>query len=164
MYRKEKKSFGLSTFDKSFWEVTHYMELKVGWLNKGEMFCCSVKKAKDLFKDTEIHLNFACYGRVYSTFAETKEGYYLKNNIKSRVISSMYMLPGAAQTILAFYVVKRKSFPEDLKTEFEQVYLPKYYEIYNEMLNANKFEKTRMVLVEHIDGKLKLHDVRFYQK
>ena len=76
----------------------------------------------------------------------------------------MYMLPGAAQTILAFYVVKRKSFPEDLKTEFEQVYLPKYYEIYNEMLNANKFEKTRMVLVEHIDGKLKLHDVRFYQK
>ena len=54
------------------------MELKVGRLNNGEMFCCSGKKAKDLFKDTEIHLNFAFYGRIYGTFAETKAGYYLK--------------------------------------------------------------------------------------
>ena len=74
------------------------------------------------------------------------------------------MLPGVAQTILSFYVVKKKFFSEDLKTEFEQVYLPEYYEIYNEMVNANEFEKRRMVLVEHIDGKIKLHDVRFYEK
>ena len=63
----------------------------------------------------------------------------------------MYMLHGIASTLLSFYVVKKNSFSEELKKEFEHIYLPKYYEIYNEMINANKFDKTRMTLVEYVD-------------
>ena len=135
------------------------MDIKTRPLNKGETFCCSFKKAKEIFKDTEVFLNFAYTGRHFSTFAETPDGYYWARNVKGKVICEMLTSSGKERPILSFYVLKEKNFSDELKDEFEQKCLPEFYRLYKELLNDHVLaQNTKMMLVEFFDGKLKLHE------
>ena len=75
------------------------MEVKVRPLNRGETFCCSVKTAKEMFKNTDIYLDFAYLGRNYRTWAETPDAYYWKRNVKGRILATMQTRSGEARPI-----------------------------------------------------------------
>ena len=139
------------------------MEIKKRPLNKGETFCCSMKKAKEVFRDTKIYLNFAYLGRHHSTFAETPDGYYWARNVKGRVISEMQTSSGRERPILSFYVLKETNFPAELRDEFEQKYLPEFYRLYQELLSDQSLKiTTKLMLVEYFDGQLKLHETTLH--
>ena len=79
--------------------------------------------ALEMFKNTDVHLNFAYYTRDYGTFAETQDRYFVKKNITGRVVASMYMHSGYKSPILSFYVIGKNNFCDELRVEFEQKYL-----------------------------------------
>ena len=134
------------------------MKVSVRPLNTGETFCCSIKSAKSIFQSTEIHLNFSFFGRDYGTFSETPDAYYFKNNIKGRIIASLYAHSNSEHSILSFYVLKQSSFSQELKNEFESSYLPWFYNHYKAQLSINDIsDKAKMMLVELYNGKLIPH-------
>lgn len=130
-------------------------------LNSNEIFPCSVRKAKEIFKDTEVDLNFAYGCRIYGVFANTPPAFYLKNKIKGRVIATITMYPRVESININFFVIKAKDYNAQLQKEFEEKYLMEFYRLYESMLNDSTLNnKGVSMLVELIDGKLKLHVVR----
>ena len=135
------------------------MKVKVRPLNEGETFCCSLRKAKEVFRNTDVYLDFSYLGRDYSTWAETPDAYFWKRNVKGRIVASMLTHSGTESPILSFYVVKEDIFPIECKMEFEQKYLPEFYRLYETMLNENgSIINTKLMIVEYIENKLKLHE------
>ena len=135
------------------------MELKIRPLNRGETFCCSVKCAKSFFKNTQVFLNFAFLGRDYATFAHTSDAYYLKNKIKGRVIASLYAHSKTEKSILSFYALKQDEFSQELKKEFELLYIPKLLDFYHTQLKRDGVsDHTKMMLIEFYKGQLLHHE------
>lgn len=135
------------------------MEIKKRPLNTGETFCCSMKEAKEVFKDTAVFLDFAYLGRDYGTFARTPDRYYLQRKVTGRIVAHMNMYSKDKRPIIGFYVLKEKDFPSELRTEFEQKYLPEFYRLYNELFDDQSLiSTTKQMMVELVDGKLKLHE------
>lgn len=138
------------------------MEVHVRPLNKGEIFPCSVKSAKKLFKDTEVNLNFAYTSRVYGTFLNTPDMFYSKNNIRGIVLSSMHISAGYTQPTISFFVIKSSSYNLNLQKEFEASFLPQYLELYKSMVNEKvQNSETTVMLVELVNDNLKLHKFKF---
>ena len=136
-----------------------HMKINARPLNEGETFVCSMKKAKEMFKNTDVHLNFAYYTRDYGTFAETQDRYFVKKNITGRVVASMYMHSGYKSPILSFYVIGKNNFCDELRVEFEQKYLPEFYKLYQTMLKDDGLIiNTKLMLVEYVNNELKLHE------
>ena len=107
-------------------------------LNKGEVFPCRISKAKNTFSETTVVLNFST--RIYGTFKNTFDMFYLKNNIKGIVISSMYMHPGEQNPFLNFYVIKKEQFTDKLQLEFEEKFLKEYFVFYKDCVrNSHMF-------------------------
>lgn len=135
------------------------MQVKVRPLNAGETFCCSIKKAKAVFRDTNVYLNFAFFGRDFGTFARTADRFYCERNVRGIVVSNMHIYSRSERPMLSFYALREKDFPEERKREFEQKYLPKYYTLYQEMLyDWSLIRVFKFMLVEWINGELKLHE------
>ena len=144
------------------WE-NNFMEVKVRPLNRGETFSCSVKTAKEMFKNTDVYLNFAYLGRDYRTWAETPDAYYWKRNVNGRIIAKMQTRSGEARPILCFFVVKESAFPLECKIEFEQKYLPEFYRLYETMFHEDsRCRNTKLMITEYIDNKLKLHETSLH--
>lgn len=138
------------------------MEIKTRPLNKGEIFPCSFKSAKSVFKDTAVTLNFGYTSRIYGTFARTPDAFYLKNKIGGSVIAAMSMYPRQENPLLCFYVLKKESFPSQLQKEFESKYLFRFYDFYQKLLKDNTLnDKEMLMLVELLGGTLKLHLVKY---
>ena len=130
------------------------MEVKIRPLNKGETFACSIRRAKSIFKDTDVVLSFAFAIRQYDLY----KVYPKKNN--NRVVASMHMCNEQKHVLLNFYVLKQDVFPEILKEEFEKNFLLKFYEFYQSLLNDKALiPKDHLMIVELENGKL-----RMYQK
>ena len=138
------------------------MKISVRPLNKGEIFCCSMKSAKMVFKNTNVHLDFSYLGRDYATFAETPDSYYMKKRIKGRIVASFYAHSNTDNAILSFYVVKESDFSPNLKDEFESTYLLKLYDEYLQQI-AKEYpsDRTKMMLVELYNGELFFHEDSF---
>ena len=138
------------------------MEIKTRTLNKGETFCCSFRKAKELFKNTDIVLNFGYTSRTFGTFIKSPTFFYVKNYIKGKVIASMYSYSNKETSLLNFYVVQEALFNENLKQTFEESYLPKFYDFYvNRASDTNLSLKTKVLLIEFVNGTLKQHEFEF---
>lgn len=138
------------------------MKVKSRPINNGETFICSFSAVKSLFKKTEIHLDFAYLGRTYSTFARTPDAFYLKKNVLGRIVASSYMSPNRTDPILSFFPIKRDEVSTKLIEEFENIYLQKFYDLYMSLLDfksCNDF--TQLIMVELLDGKLKLHEFKY---
>ena len=117
-----------------------------------------MKTAKDIFRNTELCLNFACYGRNYQTFSNIPDYYYVKHNVKGIIIAASYMHNRELSPLLSFNVIKQTDITPEIKKEFEQRFLPEYYKLYIEKLNSKiLIPKTTVLLTELYDGKLKLH-------
>ncbi len=136
------------------------MEIRTRPLNRGECFPCSFSQAKDIFKNTTVVLDFAYLERNYSAFANSKAGFYLKNKIKGYIILSMYMQPRDPRPILCFYVLNDRVFNSNLQNEVVQKFLPEYYRFYQMQLEGDIIEGKNLMLVELIDGQLKLHRIK----
>lgn len=134
------------------------MEVHVRTLNAGETFCCSIKKAKEIFRETSVRLDFAYFGRSYAARTETSPAYYLKRDIQGRIISKMSMCIGEKSPLLSFFILKKEFFSSELKNEYEQKYLPEFYHFYQENLNdSSLLNIQKFILVEFLNEKLKLH-------
>ncbi len=119
-----------------------------------------MKKAKEVFRDTDVYLNFSYLGRDYGTFAYTPDAYYIIHKIKGRVLASLYMHENYPEPILSFYVVRSTDvYTDDMREEFERKYLFEFRRLYFEMKNIKQTTgKCKMMLVELLNGKLKLHE------
>ena len=127
-------------------------------LNKGETFCCSLAVAKNVFKNTEVTLNFSYYGRNYGAFNNTFFATYLKNKVKGYVIAKMSIESGCENPILSFYVLKEKLFSKEQKRVFEEKYLPEFLQLYYERMSDKSIKFTHeFVMVELVDDKMILH-------
>ena len=109
------------------------MEIKSRPLNSGEVFPCSYSEAKKMFLNTPIILNFAYTSRVYGTFLNTPDYFFAKKNIKGTVIASMYMRPLETRPMLCFYVLKEHQYSNQLRKEFEDMYLNLFLEFYSSL-------------------------------
>ena len=137
-------------------------------LNKGETFCCSMRAAKELFRNYDITLNFSCYGRDFGTFAETPDRYYVERNVKGRIVSSLYMRTNDKSAILSFYVLKEENYSPELRTQYEKEFLPEHLRMYKELTKDPEAKKIddKMMLVTLKDGKFNLYEttLRTYYK
>lgn len=135
------------------------MEIGVRPLNKGECYCCSIKKAKEIFKDTEIDLCFSLGGRTCRKEKRDNGTSYLKHYVKGVVVAKMYAHHKVARNMLYFYTIKESEYPKELQKEFESKYLPEFYRLYmSQLTSIDLTGATRLMLVELLDGKLKLHE------
>jgi hypothetical protein len=127
------------------------MEVRIRPLNKGETFACSIRKAKKLFKDTDVILNFAFATRQYGLY----NIYSRKNN--NRIIASMHMYNEQKRVLLNFYALKQDIFTEALKEEFENNFLIKFYDFYQSLQNAKiLIPQEHLMLAELDNGTLKI--------
>ena len=131
-------------------------------LNKGEVFPCSFKKAKDIFKDTDIILSFSCHSRDFGTFANTPDRFYVDKNVRGKIIAASYMNPGIAKTMLKLYVLKNSEYPEEFRIQFEQECLPKFHKLYKSLV-ACKDDSSIIyfMFVEFVDKQLKIHQITY---
>ena len=129
------------------------MEIRVRPLNKGETFACSIKKAKNIFKSTDVVLNFAFATRQYGLY----NIYSKKNN--NRVVASMHMYNEQKRVLLNFYALKQDIFTETLKEEFENNFLVKFYDFYQSLqIDKNLISKDHLMLVELNNGELRMYE------
>lgn len=134
------------------------MKFRIRPLNQMETFCCSPMIVKNMFASTEICINFAYFGRNYTTMVGTPQDWYHKNKIKGRVIASFYMESGLESPILSFYVVQKKDFSQSQKRKFEETYLPTFFDIYKMMVDESRLIASRLeVIVELKEGSMVLH-------
>jgi len=137
------------------------MEIKKGSLNKGETFCVSVKSVKEVFKSTNILLNFAWTSRYAGAFLESPLAYYMKRNIKGKIIAAMHMSARQERPVLSFYIMRDNAEIEWIKRDFELNYLNKFRELYDELVHYSLIDlPSYYMCVEFIDGKLKLHKTK----
>lgn len=139
------------------------MKITTGQLNIGETFICSFKRAKEVFANTNVHLNFGSLGRSFVTFAHTQDAYYVARNIKGRVVASFYYGPTKdMEYILSIYPIKRDLCNDQLKQKFENELLPQMLQAYQEQLVDDPIIiRTYFFLVELRDGNLYLHKGRY---
>jgi len=116
-----------------------------------------------LFKSTDVTLNFGYTNRTFGTFVGTPDFYYVKKHITGRVVASMYSYSKKAASLLNFFAIPETLFNEDLKRIFEEVYLPKFYDLYVNKTNDEELSplKTKMLLIELVNGTLKQHNLEF---
>ena len=115
------------------------MKLRVRNLNKNEMFCCSIKEVKDVFKDCDVSVWF--FHRSYCS-----DTIYLEPKMEGKVIAHFGIThtSGGIGTrdhtpvaILNFYVLKKYEMSSELHQEFVEKILPKIYEGYRKHQNCN---------------------------
>ena len=137
------------------------MEIKIRPLNTGESFLCSIKKAKEVFRDTSVTLSFAYTSRIYGTFSRTPDAFYLKNKIKGTVVASMAMHPTEKTPLLCFYVLKKKDISSQIQHEFETKFLLEFYHFYQTIANDQTLNNSsEKILVELLNGRLNMHKLK----
>lgn len=138
------------------------MQVRVRPLNKGEVFCCGISKAKALFRETPVILDFAYYGRDFAPFLGTELDRFAYKHVQGRVVAVMQMVDGEESPLLSFKVIKEEKFSSELKKEFETKYLPEFYRLYQTKKDVESIiRKTTVILVALHDGKLKLYQTTY---
>lgn len=137
------------------------MQIKSRAINNKETFCCSFKKAKELFKNTDVVLSFGYTSRSFGTFVGTPDYYYVKRNIKGKILASMYSYSIEQTPLLCFFPTAKAEFNEKLRQVFEETYLPKFYDIYLNRVPNEKASKTKVLLIEFVENTLKEHVFQF---
>ena len=131
--------------------------MKIYSYKTNQKFCCSIKKVKDYFSKTDIHISFGFLTKQYSTPIPDRNHYFCKNNIKGQVIASLQMVNGMSSPILSFYAIKPKYGEyEYVKTEFENNVLPIIYSFYLAHLLEKKDHLQYILLVDLCDNVLKV--------
>lgn len=134
------------------------MKIYYRQLNKGEIYCCSVKKAKELFKETEAKLNFTHGGNEFEKNLEHPMYRYAKKVVKGKVIAHAIFMSGYDEALINFLGLPYFEYSQNLQKEFEENYLPEFYNLYIAQKNDQKMiPLSKLMIVELIDGKLKLH-------
>ena len=124
--------------------------------SRGEMFCCSLKKVKQIFRETDVIINFSALGRRYGNRNYT----FRKEKIKGKIIFSTYFSNQKANPILSFYLIKEEECTAELREEMETKYLPLLYTEYCRFLNDQTLISNHtFICIELFEGKLYYHFV-----
>ena len=128
--------------------------------NRGETYICSVKRAKEVFRETEVHLDFGYFSKYFSLRNAYYEYFYCRKNIKGKIVFATKHNLGRIDPIYSFYLQKEQECSEGLKKEFEEKYLPQLYALYKQYSGDDRLiAEYHFICVELYNGKLKLHDV-----
>ena len=129
-----------------------------------EHFCCSIKKVKEFFSNTEIHVSFGFLSKQYCTSIKSPNHYFYKKNIKGQVIADLQMENGMKSPIIGFYSFKLKGQDYlSIVNEFENEILPKIHSFYIEHLNEKDDNNDYIFLVDLIDDKMNIKTWRIRQ-
>jgi hypothetical protein len=138
------------------------MEIKSCPLNRGEVFPCSYAKAKKIFINTPVILNFAYTSRIYGTFCNTPDRFFVKKNINGTIIASMYMRPMEIRPMLCFYVLKEHQYSNQLRKEFEDMYLNLFFDFYSSLAICDSdIRDVHLMLVELKNNCFSLHQTKY---
>ena len=137
------------------------MEVMVNRGSNGEVHCCSVKKAKEIFRETEVDLNFGWLGKYYFKGGRSDKVYnFVKKIIQGKIIFSTYFSNQKANPILSFYLIKEEECTAELREEMETKYLPLLYTEYCRFLNDQTLiSNYTFICIELFEGKLYYHFV-----
>ena len=128
--------------------------------NRGETYICSVKRAKEVFRETEVHLDFGYFSKYFSLRNAYYEYFYCRKNIKGKIVFSTHQGLRKLDPLYFFYLQKEQECSEGLKKEFEEKYLPQLYALYKQYSGDDRLiAEYHFICVELYNGKLKLHDV-----
>lgn len=123
--------------------------------NKSEKYCCSLSVVKEIFKNTNIKVNFGSFGRKYSPLPNEVGYDFYKKNIKGNVISKISIEYGNCNPMISFYIINNDEYSPILQEKFENEILDEMLNFYtNNILLTNKLS---LLLVELIDGQLIIH-------
>lgn len=135
--------------------------------NRKEMFPCSKKKIKEIFKNTLIDIRFE-----HEIFLDDNNDTcykYIKNSVKGTVIADVLLGIRQPNPLLSIYALKKGEFSDALVNQVENIYLNKILDIYMKLLHdidsTDTYIKTYIIL-EFLDNKLKMHvaELNFLKK
>ena len=138
------------------------MKVYTKMINKGEVFCCSVKDVKSIFNDTAIILNFGALGsRDFKPWHSALNPGYFNKNITGIVIAGLKMCNRQEDPIFSFFVLRQEEWTNELRKEFNEKYLTQLHKFYTEMFNSTSpiYGPEVFKCVELRDKQLILHTV-----
>ena len=128
-------------------------------LNKGETYCCSLKKVKVLFKNTSVVLSFTHGDTVFRKALHHPVYRYVNKYVKGKVLVYVQCYSGQSDPLICFFRLKTEDYSNDLIEQFEEFYLQQIYNFYlNQLNNQDISGKRKLMVIELIDGKFKLHE------
>jgi len=123
--------------------------------NKGVKYCCPSKLVKELFRNTDITLNFGGYVRKYDPFPNELGYSYFSKKIKGVIISKLTTMYSGSIPTLCFYLIKETEWTSELQYKFENEVLQQLFDFYNDMILSDR--KYECVLVELLNEQLIIH-------
>ena len=137
------------------------MRVHINKGSKGEVHCCSIKKAKEIFRETEVILDFGLLGKYYFKGGRSDKVYnFVKKIIQGKIIFSTYFSNQKANPILSFYLIKEEECTAELREEMETKYLPLLYTEYCRFLNDQTLiSNYTFICIELFECKLYYHFV-----
>lgn len=128
-------------------------------VNKGETYCCSLRKLKEVFKNTSVVVCFAHGDSVFHKGLQHPIYRYVDKYVKGKVLVCIECYLRQIDPLICFYRLKVEECSTEIINQFEECFLPKIYDFYTKQLNNQDITgKTKLMLVELLNGKLKLHE------
>jgi len=134
------------------------MNINIRPLNKGETYCCSVSIAKEIFKNTQVKLNFTKCGNEFKNGFEHPIYRYARKTVKGQVIAYFTNTSREKSPLINFFSIKQDIYPDDLKKKFNELFLPEFYNLYSKKISDNALiESISIVIVELYDENIIMH-------
>lgn len=133
--------------------------MKINYLsvNRNQLYCMSVKKAKEYFKDTDLSIFFCSNARF--SFESFRISKYSKE-IKGQIICVLIANSGSSFGQIDFYAISKAQFSDTVKKEFTNELLPELYAFYDEQKNdKTMIKKEWLFIVELQNEKLIKHKI-----
>ena len=126
------------------------MKIESRPINNGETFCCSIKAAKEIFNNTSVTLSFAFVGPHVSFIGHGPFNPWCRKNVKGNVVAIMNTYPNVSNCTLFFFVEKEAKMTSELKKQFEQEFLPKFFNNYiHDATQSHEYDSfTRVMMVD----------------
>ena len=134
-------------------------------INKGskcEVHCCSIKKAKEIFRETEVILDFGLLGKYFrlKDYRDNKVYNFVSKKIRGKIIFDTTFSNREADPILTFFLLKEEECTAELREEMEMKYLPLLYTEYCRFLNDQTLiSNYTFICIELFECKLYYHFV-----
>lgn len=134
------------------------MKVHSRYLDSNEIFCTSIKKIKNEFKDYNATFSFAAFAKQYRADSIR---YTIGNKLNGTIICNASMKqwsPFAEDDDIKhlwvdFYAIKKDQFTDALREEFENVYIPYIKQWYLKYRSDKAFGFYELYVTLH-EGKL----------
>ena len=135
------------------------MKITVKKLNKGEIYCCSIKEAKKAFGDTSSCLSFTSRGMEFNKDFQHPLYRYVKKNVKGQVAFYMIVSTREETPTMYFFSMKESEITQELINKFNNDLVNRVKAIMNNQINSKSLlNEKKLVLVEFYNNNWILHE------